>query len=214
MAQFWCISPQKRQACESPAEDNSLVSFCHKGCICTPTCTGTLQEQSPRQTWACLSQEGAAAETMKTETPGEDWLVHGGAFSGKRTATQVGPEHGVWIPSTLGSMHHPVLPLAEQRGELLSTPLRGAGAPQRPCWLGQGEDTSGERGSWAQNLDPSQLHPPKGCYLPESPQSQRAARRPLILQALCPCDIDKNSHLLAIIKSKRDAQPCCLSWRG
>lgn len=50
----------------------------------------------------------------------------------------------------------------------------------------------------------------KGMLQAQSPQIQREMKSPLILRPVCPCNLNKISHLLAIIKHKRDAQPCCI----
>lgn len=71
MAQLWCISPKKHQLCKSPAEDDSLVPICHKGCICTPTCAGILQERmKPTPNLSTPFPGGSGSRRHKPLRPG------------------------------------------------------------------------------------------------------------------------------------------------
>lgn len=158
------ISPKKHQVCKSPAEDNSLVPFCHKGCICTPTCTGVLQEQNPHQTRARLPQEGTAAEGTSHEDQDprqrlahvwRDFLRRDRGYSGQSGAQRQDAQHL--------REHAPPSPLppATQLGELLSTPVQGAGTPQGPRRLEQGEGHVWGKGELRAKADPSHPNLPR-----------------------------------------------------
>lgn len=129
--------PKKYQVCRSPAEDNSLVSFCHAitYLLLLASCK-TKTYPKPSTPWEEMAAEG----TNHEEWGRVQWLAEvQKGFLRKGRTTQVG-----WA-QRLGEQVLPTAPHQQSHrpGEMLSAALPRAAAPQGPCWCGKERGTAG-----------------------------------------------------------------------
>lgn len=149
---------------------------------------------NPSTPWEEMAAEG----TNHEEWGCMQWLAEvQKGFLRKGRTTQVG-----WA-QRLGEQVLPTAPHQQShraRWDAQSCSAKSCSTP-RTVLVWQGEGLGGQ----------SESCPfPKECCKPKSPHIQREMKSLLIFWPVCSCNLNKISHLLAIIKHKRDAQPCCI----
>lgn len=160
MAQLWCTFPKKHQLCKSPAEDNNLVptkvAFAHQ--LVLASCKS---EWNPYQTWACLFQEGASAEsTSHGDLDPRQSLAHAWrgffrrdrGYSGQSGAQRRDAQHlGEHIPPS-SPTGRAAGRAAEHLCEVLEHPRDHTGLGKEGAHLGRGAESK----SWAFSPSPTE----------------------------------------------------------
>lgn len=174
-----------RHAKGSPAEDKSLVPFCHKGQVCTMPGTHILLEPTPENP-SPPSPEGNGSRRHRPWKPGQ-------GMEGCSQEIQA-------LSAAEGMPRAPQAPSEWQNcSAILSEVLR-----HPRDHTGQGQGIWGH-GSWEQKLNlPTLTHQRDGVHL-KAPKEKWGAPQPVGCSSLW-----SQSFTLAITKCKKDAQHHCI----